>query len=1605
MTRPSFQASFKYRSLCTLFIVLLTTLFLGQPTKHAADHSALPNLQGAAAIEYLKQQGLYASLGEAMAAARYGVYEAAATESASYRFYANNPAQSFQARFSPDGLSLKTASAAAQDHPLNLDLRSVGYGAQQFSVTPGKLTANGNRIEINRAIQSSTLQTPITEWYINKADGLEQGFTLAQPPGERRANEPLRLTLQVEADWQMQPLEDGQAVAFHNTFTGETLRYDKLLVQDATGRELSSQMQLQEHELRLVVADAAAVYPLTIDPTITQQAKLTAADGAANDTFGWSVAVDGDTVVIGTPLDDVGANSDQGSAYVFSRNQGGANNWGQVKMLTAADGAAFDTFGVAVAVDGDTIVVGTNSDDVGANTNQGSAYVFSRNQGGANNWGQVNMLTAADGEAFDNFGWSVMVDGDTIVVGANLDKVGANGGQGSAYVFSRNHGGANNWGQVNMLTAADGTLGDNFGKAVAVDGDTIVVGANLDRVGANDGQGSAYVFSRNQGGADNWGQVTKLTAADGAAFDNFGIAVGVDGDTIVVGAYVDDVGANTNQGSAYVYSRNQGGANNWGQVKMLIAADGATDDSFGYAVAVDGDTIVVGAYYDAVGANTYQGSSYIYSRNHGGANNWGQVKILTAADGAAHDLFGTAVAVDGDTIVVGALVDNVGANTDQGSAYIFSGLDCNFIEQAHPIASDGAADDNFGYVVAVDGDTIVIGAWRDDVGANTDQGSAYVFSRNQGGESNWGQVAKLTATDGAASDRFGWAVAVDGDTIVVGAWQDDVGVKSDQGSAYIFSRNQGGANNWGEVKKLMASDGVANDLFGVTVALDGDIVVVGASADAVGANNFQGSTYVFSRNQGGANNWGEVKKMTASDGAAGDHFGNALTVDGDTVVIGAYFDDVGANGLQGSAYVFSRNQGGANNWGEVKKLTASDGAAYDNFGYAVALDGDTIVVGAWVDDVGANLGQGSAYVFSRNQGGANNWGEIKKLTASDGVAGDLFGISVAVDGDTIVIGAYFDDVGANTEQGSAYVFSRNQGGVNNWGEVKKLTASDGTANDLFGRGVAVDGDTIVVGAHFDDVGANADQGSAYVFSGVAVCCPTITVTAPTTNTGTAGASFSQTFTQSGGLGAITWSVTGALPTGITLNSSTGVLSGTTTQTGTFPITVKAADANGCFGTVNYTLTIVPAPPPSTARIDDPLVCTGSGNAVSVTATLTNPNATAQSANFTATLNSALLAVAGSCAANAGACTVTNSSTVTWSGTLNAGQTVTIRYLAQVADGVTPGTQLCATSVATVGNSDPATVTACGTVNCPTPGPGNPFPTRSEASDQSAGSVLIYNVFTSSASAPNTQNTRVSLTNTHPLLPANVHLFFVDGASCSVADSYVCLTANQTTSFLLSDLDPGTTGYIVAVATNSRGCPINFNYLIGDEYVKFASGHVANLAAESFTALAGGLPACDNQSVTAALNFDGTSYNRAPAVLALSNVSSRADGNDAMLIVNRLGGNLGVGASTLGTLFGILYDDAENALSFNVTGGCQLRSSLSNNFPRTTPRFETYIPAGRTGWLKVFNQTGAIGMTGAAINFNANSASSAGAFSQGHNLHALTLNASSNYVIPVFPPNC
>lgn len=275
-----------------------------------------------------------------------------------------------------------------------------------------------------------------------------------------------------------------------------------------------------------------------------------------------------------------------------------------------------------------------------------------------------------------------------------------------------------------------------------------------------------------------------------------------------------------------------------------------------------------------------------------------------------------------------------------------------------------------------------------------------------------------------ANVRFG--IGVVGVVVVVLANAPTTCAQSDELPRRLRERISRTRGDWGfpsaasafdaEVK-ITPSDGAAFDFFGTSVAISGDTAIVG-SREGDGNELFSGAVYVYGRHEGGSNNWGEITKITASDGRSRDAFGVSLAMSGDTVIVGAVGG--GNEPFSGAAYIYIRDEGGVDNWGEVAKITASDRADDDVFGASVDISGDTAIVGAWGDDDKAT-GSGSAYVYQRNQGGVNNWGEVTKITASDGDTGDAFGSAVAVSGDRAIIGAA-DAGDKDGEPGSAYVF-------------------------------------------------------------------------------------------------------------------------------------------------------------------------------------------------------------------------------------------------------------------------------------------------------------------------------------------------------------------------------------------------------------------------------------------------------------------------------------------------------------------------------------------------------------------------------------------------------
>jgi hypothetical protein len=517
-------------------------------------------------------------------------------------------------------------------HPkgaVNFHFTGYGYGERLQKPAAATLSASGNRVEYKRR--------DLTEWYVNSSEGLEQGFTLSERPGTRdRGRDPLVIAMGVTGGLTPFYSMKEESVVLKST-QDAVLRYGGLKAWDARGRVLSSRLEVRGHEIRLIVDDQNAQYPVIVDPSWTAQQKLTAPAGSAsNIAFGYSVALSGNYAVIGAYRTDVSPHLLQGAAYVFVRS---GDVWTEQQELIASDGATNRCFGWSVALSGNTAVIGAPGQG-----GLGFAYVFVR---AGSRWTQKQRLTPSDPAAGDRFGTSVSVSGDTALVGADRKTIGSHTWEGAAYVFVRSGG---VWAQQQELTE-NGANQDFFGNAVSISGNTALIGAPGKSQFSHD-QGSAYVFVRS---GDVWTHQQQLIAVDGAAQDWFGGSLSLSGDTALIGA----VGWHDGQGAAYVFVRS---SDVWTLQQELTAAGGAASDDFG-TVALSGDTAVIGAPSKRVGPNLGEGAAYVFMRS-GGV--WTEHQELTASDGAANESFGVAVSVNGTTTLIGNLPSN-----GKGAAYVF----------------------------------------------------------------------------------------------------------------------------------------------------------------------------------------------------------------------------------------------------------------------------------------------------------------------------------------------------------------------------------------------------------------------------------------------------------------------------------------------------------------------------------------------------------------------------------------------------------------------------------------------------------------------------------------------------------------------------------------------------------------------------------------------------------------------------------------------------------------------------------------------------------------------------------------------------------------------
>ncbi len=391
-------------------------------------------------------------------------------------------------------------------------------------------------------------------------------------------------------------------------------------------------------------------------------------------------------------------------------------------------------------------------------------------------------------------------------------------------------------------------------------------------------------------------QTNKLLANDGAAYDWHGKALAIDNNTAIVGSEQDDDNGQ-NSGSAYIFTQTNG---IWTQQAKLLPNDGTANDYFGSAVAIKGDLVIIGAWGDRVGVHN-SGSAYIFTRSN---NTWTQQAKLTANDASWNDQFGSAVAIDTNpntntsTAVVGTPLSDFDTNSteDSGAAYVFTKTGQTWTQQAKLIASDREPQDNFANTVSISGNTIAIGSHLNNHNGNN-SGADYIFTQTNG---IWTPQTKLTPTDPEEHLRFGYSISLDNNTAIISAHRDnDNGNNS--GSAYIFTQSN---NTWTQQAKLLPADGAIGDEFGSSVSISGNSAIIGAAWDDEPLIS-EGAAYLFNHTQGA---WTQhAKILPESGGSPADHFGIAVSISANTVLIGAHLDDT-IDWNSGATYTYQLQQ-------------------------------------------------------------------------------------------------------------------------------------------------------------------------------------------------------------------------------------------------------------------------------------------------------------------------------------------------------------------------------------------------------------------------------------------------------------------------------------------------------------------------------------------------------------------------------------------------------------------------------------------------------------------------------------------------------------------------
>jgi|GEM_PF-993147 len=757
-----------------------------------------------------------------------------------------------------------------------------------------------------------------------------------------------------------------------------------------------------------------------------QQAKVFPDGVTTEDDFmGGAVDIDGNRALVAAAK-----LSGMGVVYVYDY-VGGV--WQESAILAPSGPRTADGFGRSVSLKGNMALIGAPKDG----NNAGAAYIFELEAG---SWVQRQKLTPDDGDIDHNFGWSVSLGTGLALIGTKYGfTVNEPGAAYLFYFYIPNDA----WLQYAKLFALDGFVGNGYGSSVSLTVKNAFVGASNDDDNGNS-SGAVYAYEKI---GTSWAFQNKLIASDGSSFDFFGLDVSGDVNRVLISARNDDNNGFSNSGSAYVFDYD---GIKWSETTKLTASDESSSDYFGSSVSLKENQALIGAPGAASSNHINPGAVYLFQLS----GSWTEIERFNASDDSPNDGFGGAVALESDKFIVGNSNDDDNGN-NAGAAYVFDNAS-GWQQQTKLLSSLGPHLDSYGSAVSISGTRAVVGApYNDNQGY--DAGSVYVFDYMAG---SWHFTQQLYADDASSNDWFGTAVSLSGDRLVVGAPGENT-KGTNAGAVYVFDLNGG---VWSQTDKITVASLNAHDRFGTAVSLDADRILIGAYGVDLTGINF-GAAYVFDWVAG---NWTYTTTLTASDGTNLDSFAEAVSLDGDRALISASRDDDGGKD-SGSAYVFDLVNG---SWLETDKLNAGPDAALGAlFGKSLCLDNDTVLIGAYLEQ--ANTG--AVYVFEYDSQ-SNSWNRAQRLVADNRHAGDYFGASLAIDNNIIIIGANGTD-NSGSQSGSAYVFQKFNG---SWQQTENIVASDGSANHKFGQAVSLSAELAVIGAPHADAHGK-ESGAAYIF--------------------------------------------------------------------------------------------------------------------------------------------------------------------------------------------------------------------------------------------------------------------------------------------------------------------------------------------------------------------------------------------------------------------------------------------------------------------------------------------------------------------------------------------